>query len=65
MAIFQHHDGITGTATPEVVQDYGKMLFTALHDMEVRQGHWRGRALKAVGLGPDGGGVEEVLLSLL
>ena len=39
MAIFQHHDGITGTATPEVVQDYGKMLFTALQDMEVSQEH--------------------------
>ena len=34
LALFQHHDGITGTAKPNVVQDYFHTMQTAVADME-------------------------------
>ncbi|GFS11954.1 alpha-mannosidase [Elysia marginata] len=32
LALFQHHDGITGTAKDHVVEDYGRRLLNGLHD---------------------------------
>lgn len=34
LALFQHHDGVTGTAKDHVVQDYGTRMHTSLHDLQ-------------------------------
>ena len=34
LALFQHHDGITGTAKPNVVQDYFQTMQTAVEGLE-------------------------------
>lgn len=33
LALFQHHDGVTGTAKDHVVQDYGTRMHTSLQDL--------------------------------
>ncbi|XP_051140278.1 alpha-mannosidase 2-like isoform X2 [Andrographis paniculata] len=35
LALFQNHDGITGTARNHVVEDYGKRLHIALEDLQI------------------------------
>ncbi|KAI4366648.1 hypothetical protein MLD38_022497 [Melastoma candidum] len=35
LALFQHHDGVTGTAKDHVVQDYGLRMHTSLRDLEI------------------------------
>ncbi|GAB4827460.1 Alpha-mannosidase 2x [Ancistrocladus abbreviatus] len=35
LALFQHHDGVTGTAKDHVVQDYGTRMHTSLVDLHV------------------------------
>lgn len=34
LALFQHHDGVTGTAKSHVVQDYGTRMHTSLQDLQ-------------------------------
>lgn len=34
LALFQHHDGVTGTAKDHVVQDYGSRMHTSLQDLQ-------------------------------
>ncbi|XP_078438992.1 golgi alpha-mannosidase II [Wolffia australiana] len=34
LALFQHHDGVTGTATNHVVEDYGTRMHVALLDLQ-------------------------------
>ncbi|KAG6398267.1 hypothetical protein SASPL_139722 [Salvia splendens] len=34
LALFQHHDGVTGTAKDHVVEDYGTRMHMALQDLE-------------------------------
>lgn len=34
LALFQHHDGVTGTAKDHVVQDYGMRMHTSLQDLQ-------------------------------
>ncbi|GMR56501.1 hypothetical protein PMAYCL1PPCAC_26696, partial [Pristionchus mayeri] len=34
LALFQHHDGVTGTGKDAVVRDYGQKMIDALHDCE-------------------------------
>lgn len=31
LSLFQHHDGVTGTAKTHVVEDYARIMFTAIH----------------------------------
>ncbi|CAN0924413.1 Alpha-mannosidase 2 [Linum grandiflorum] len=35
LALFQHHDGVTGTARDHVVQDYGTRMHTSLEDLQI------------------------------
>ncbi|KAK4281060.1 hypothetical protein QN277_012599 [Acacia crassicarpa] len=35
LALFQHHDGVTGTAKDHVVSDYGTRMHTSLHDLQI------------------------------
>ncbi|KAI3748059.1 hypothetical protein L6452_10891 [Arctium lappa] len=35
LALFQHHDGVTGTAKDHVVQDYGMRMHTSLQDLQI------------------------------
>ncbi|KAF3786241.1 Alpha-mannosidase 2 [Nymphaea thermarum] len=35
LALFQHHDGVTGTAKDHVVEDYGLRMHTSLHDLHI------------------------------
>ncbi|KAJ8567024.1 hypothetical protein K7X08_019232 [Anisodus acutangulus] len=35
LSIFQHHDGVTGTAKDHVVQDYGTRMHLALQDLQI------------------------------
>ncbi|KAL4185248.1 hypothetical protein AMTRI_Chr10g229790 [Amborella trichopoda] len=35
LALFQHHDGVTGTAKDHVVVDYGGRMHTSLHDLQI------------------------------
>ncbi|KAJ6754218.1 ALPHA-MANNOSIDASE 2X [Salix purpurea] len=35
LALFQHHDGVTGTAKDHVVQDYGIRMHTSLQDLQI------------------------------
>ncbi|KAJ4961351.1 hypothetical protein NE237_021261 [Protea cynaroides] len=35
LALFQHHDGVTGTAKDHVVVDYGTRMFTSLQDLQM------------------------------
>ncbi|PKA57918.1 alpha-mannosidase II [Apostasia shenzhenica] len=35
LALFQHHDGVTGTAKDHVVQDYGTRMHTSLQDLQI------------------------------
>ncbi|XP_042497118.1 alpha-mannosidase 2-like [Macadamia integrifolia] len=35
LALFQHHDGVTGTARDHVVVDYGKRMHTSLQDLQI------------------------------
>jgi alpha-mannosidase II len=39
IALFQHHDGITGTARRDVVRDYGQMLHQSLLNMNNLMAH--------------------------
>ncbi|CAK8533611.1 unnamed protein product [Lathyrus sativus] len=35
LALFQHHDGVTGTAKDHVVKDYGTRMHTSLQDLQI------------------------------
>ncbi|XVF58156.1 hypothetical protein PTKIN_Ptkin07bG0040600 [Pterospermum kingtungense] len=35
LALFQHHDGVTGTAKDHVVMDYGTRMHTSLQDLQI------------------------------
>ncbi|CAN1153296.1 Alpha-mannosidase 2 [Linum perenne] len=35
LALFQHHDGVTGTAKDHVVRDYGMRMHTSLEDLQI------------------------------
>ncbi|KAJ6801340.1 alpha-mannosidase 2 [Iris pallida] len=35
LALFQHHDGVTGTAKNHVVEDYGNRMYTSLQDLQI------------------------------
>ncbi|XP_054797324.1 alpha-mannosidase 2-like isoform X2 [Prosopis cineraria] len=35
LALFQHHDGVTGTAKDHVVSDYGTRMHTSLQDLQI------------------------------
>ncbi|WCJ20886.1 Alpha-mannosidase 2 [Euphorbia peplus] len=35
LALFQHHDGVTGTARDHVVRDYGIRMHTSLQDLQI------------------------------
>ncbi|KAM7508098.1 hypothetical protein LguiA_018551 [Lonicera macranthoides] len=35
LALFQHHDGVTGTAKDHVVEDYGIRMYTSLMDLQI------------------------------
>ncbi|KAJ7974489.1 Alpha-mannosidase [Quillaja saponaria] len=35
LALFQHHDGVTGTAKDHVVRDYGNRMYTSLQDLQI------------------------------
>ncbi|XP_019161620.1 PREDICTED: alpha-mannosidase 2 [Ipomoea nil] len=35
LALFQHHDGVTGTARDHVVKDYGMRMHMALQDLQI------------------------------
>ncbi|XP_022739187.1 alpha-mannosidase 2-like [Durio zibethinus] len=35
LALFQHHDGVTGTAKDHVVLDYGNRMHTSLQDLQI------------------------------
>ncbi|OVA14340.1 Glycoside hydrolase family 38 [Macleaya cordata] len=35
LALFQHHDGVTGTATDHVVEDYGTRMHISLQDLQI------------------------------
>ncbi|KAJ9135230.1 hypothetical protein P3X46_032438 [Hevea brasiliensis] len=35
LALFQHHDGVTGTAKDHVVRDYGIRMHTSLRDLQI------------------------------
>lgn len=35
LALFQHHDGVTGTAKDHVVEDYGTRMHIALQDLQI------------------------------
>ncbi|KAL5722349.1 mannosyl-oligosaccharide 1,3-1,6-alpha-mannosidase [Ranunculus cassubicifolius] len=35
LALFQHHDGVTGTAKNHVVEDYGVRMHTSLQDLQI------------------------------
>ncbi|KAL8475580.1 hypothetical protein ACS0TY_028294 [Phlomoides rotata] len=35
LALFQHHDGVTGTAKDHVVEDYGMRMHMALQDLQI------------------------------
>ncbi|KAH0460898.1 hypothetical protein IEQ34_008473 [Dendrobium chrysotoxum] len=35
LALFQHHDGVTGTAKDHVMEDYGTRMHTSLQDLQI------------------------------
>ncbi|KAM2694068.1 hypothetical protein EV2_008173 [Malus domestica] len=35
LALFQHHDRVTGTAKDHVVLDYGTRMHTSLQDLQI------------------------------
>jgi len=35
LSLFQHHDGVTGTAKNHVVEDYAKRMYDAIHDVNI------------------------------
>ena len=39
LALFQHHDGVTGTAKDHVVQDYAERMLDSIHKLQQVMAH--------------------------